>query len=306
MTPPGGVFVAGVSGLFGLNFALTAKERAPVAGVFSTHPLLLPGIAAAAADLTNAPDVRDRIRRLAPALVVNAAGLTNVEQCETDPALARALNVDVAVTLARAAGDAGARFVHISTDHLTDGSGQMRRESDPVTSLNVYARTKWEAEQRVLEAYPSALVVRTNFFGWGPPYRPSFSDWILEALRHERPLAMFDDVYFTPILINDLAGAILNASDAGLSGVFNIAGADRLSKYEFGCRVARVFGFDPAEIARVSVAAHPFRARRPSDMSLDSSRVERALGAPMPSVNDGLERLRRLEAEGWPTTRRDR
>ena len=298
------VFVAGISGLLGLNFALAVRGRMRVAGAYSTHPVDIAGLDARRFDLTDSPALEEWLRGLGPSLVVNAAGLTNVEACETDPALARRLNVELAARLAGVAHRIGARMIHVSTDHLSDGLQPLRREEDPVHPLNVYAQTKRDAERAVLDACPSALVVRTNFYGWGPAYRPSFSDWILQALREGRPLTMFDDVYVTPILVNDLADVLLEAVAADLSGLYNIAGGERLSKYDFACRLAAEFREDASRIRAIPVGGFPFRARRPSDMSLSCARIEQALGRRMPRAAEGLVRLRQLETAGWPTASR--
>jgi dTDP-4-dehydrorhamnose reductase len=145
-------------------------------------------------------------------------------------------------------------------------------------------------------------VVRTNFFGWGVPHRPSFSDWIVSALRRGETLRMFSDVYFTPMLVNDLSAVLLECIDRRLSGLWNIAGADRLSKYDFARHLALEFGLPSSRIEEISVRDLRLAARRPNDMSLSCARIEAVLGRSMPRSSEGLARLRRLEQDGWPAT----
>ena len=134
-------------------------------------------------------------------IVVHAAGMTSVEECEAKPDLARHINVDLAGNVAKACAKLGLPLIHISTDHLFSGEMPFLAETSPVTPVNVYGRTKAEAELQVLEAHPLALVIRTNFYGWGTSYRRSFSDVIIETLRSGRELNLFKDVFYTPILV---------------------------------------------------------------------------------------------------------
>jgi dTDP-4-dehydrorhamnose reductase len=294
------VFITGVSGLLGLNVAWQLRDRFEIHGCYNSHPLLAPGIRAVRCDLAQSDAVGALLMSVRPGVIINAAGLTSVDRCESDPDLARRLNVEAATLLARIATTIGSRLIHVSTDHLFDGVAARRSESDVVSPLNVYARTKWQAELRVLEACPTALVVRTNFFGWGTSRRESFSDWVLNGLEQARRLPMFDDVFFTPILVNDLIDRFVSLFDRGASGVLHVGGADRLSKFQFGVRLARTFGYPETGIVPVPIDAMKLGAPRPRDMSLDSRQAELLLGSPMPTLDDGFARLQRLSREQWP------
>ncbi|MBI3954325.1 MAG: SDR family oxidoreductase [Chloroflexi bacterium] len=295
------LFITGISGLLGLNIALQARERFQVSGCYHAHPVRLDGVQSLGMDLATPGQWEAALRETQPDVVIHTAGLTSVEGCEADPVLAQRLNVGVAQDVATVAREVGVRLVHISTDHLFDGTRPWRTEADRPAPLNVYARTKWEAEQAVLEACPDALIIRTNFFGWGTPVRPSFSDWVLRGLEEGRELHMFLDVFFTPILINSLGELLLELVERGTAGVFHVAGGERLSKYEFGLKLAETFGYPSGRIRPSSVDEFPFKAQRPKDMSLRTDAVTRLLGRQMPLVSEGLARLRRLGEAGWPT-----
>lgn len=294
------VLITGVSGLLGLNMALIARERAQVTGCYRRHPVRIEGVDAFAADLTQ-PGMLDALfDRVQPEIVVHTVGLTSVDGCEADPALARQLNVDVAADVARRAARPGVRLVHLSSDHVFAGTSAWHEEGEALQPLNVYAQTKADAERAVFAHCPDALVIRTNFFGWGPPQRPSFSDWILAALRRGDELRMFTDVFFTPMLINDLAEVLFELVARGVSGIYHVAGAERLSKFEFARRMAGVFEVRRPRIRQVSVDDAALGAPRPKDMSLRTDKVARELDRHMPAVQEGLQRLQDLEARSWP------
>jgi dTDP-4-dehydrorhamnose reductase len=294
------VFITGISGLLGLNMALQLRDGYDVSGSYFAHPVRSSGIDAILVDSAEPHEMERALARVQPDVVVHTAGLANVDACEADPAKAHALNVEMAQNVARSALSAGARLVHISTDHLFDGTSPLRVESDTPAPMNVYARTKLLAEQVVLETCPDALVVRTNFYGWGFPHRPSFTDWILDSLAKRETLTMFTDVFYTPILINDFVDNLMQliALDAG--GVLHVSGGERLSKHAFALQLAGAFGLPADTITEASIDKHDLRAPRPKDMSLDCSKVEALLQRDMPKVLDGLMRLRHLGSGEWP------
>ena len=293
------LFIAGISGLLGLNLALEARDRFTVSGCYFRSPVVIEGVRTLELDVTRIQTAEEILSEIRPDIIVNTVALTNVDQCESDPGSAHKLNVETAQHLAAVANMLGARFVHISTDQLFDGASAWKTETDSPAPINTYGRTKHLAEGAVLEVCPNALIVRTNFFGWGTSIRTSFSDWILRGLEQQRELTMFSDVFFTPILVNQFIDVTVKLIDTNAKGVFHVAGAERLSKHAFAVQMAEVFGYSKGTILASSVQNFPYKARRPGEMSLSSKKVELCLGTQMPKVAEGLERLQRLGMDGW-------
>jgi len=293
------VLITGGSGLLALSWAQTLRaQHVPVALGLHERTIALAGVTACRLDLDSADAAGRTLDAVAPRLVVHTAGMTNVEGCEADPARAHWVNVMLADHVARACGARGIPLAHISTDHFVPGDRAMADERQPIEPLNAYARTKAEAETRVLEAHPRALVVRTNFYGWGPVYRQSFSERIVRALRRPAPITLFTDVYYTPILAEALVDAVHALSTRQASGVFNVVGDERLSKHEFGLRLAAAFGLDAGLIRAGRLADQPALVPRPLDMSLSNAKACAVLGRPLGSVAAHLARLREQEQLG--------
>ena len=301
------VFVTGASGLLGLNAVLQLKDRHEVSGSYLTHPIRVANVLVHPRDLSKAEEVENIFRAKRPEVVLHTAGLTNVDACEANPAEAERLHVQVTRHVARAAQRVGAKLVHISTDHLSDGTKYIVTEESAPAPVNEYARTKWQAEQVAAKECPDALIIRTNFFGWGTPVKKSFSDWILDGLKSARTLTLFQDVYISPILINDLIDVIEELVQRKESGIFNVASCDRVSKYEFGMELAKVFGLlRPDSFLPVPIGLASLLAPRPLHMSLDTNKVAKALGRKaMPSVDESLQKLKNLGEAGWPEKLRD-
>src|SRR5688572_18502119 len=226
------VLVTGGSGLLALNWACAMRATHDVVLATHTRKVRLHGAVATPLSLED-PDTLERaLKTHAPDIVVHTAGITSVEECERDEAAAHHVYADLSHNVAAAARAAGAALIHISTDHLGNGESAFQKEDAPPDPLNAYARAKLAAERAVAAVYPAALIVRTNFFGWGHALRPSFSDWIYYALREGTRLTMFDDVFMTTIIADGMAHASHRLLDSGASGIYNVAGEERISKYD--------------------------------------------------------------------------
>lgn len=295
------ILITGGSGLLALNWALAVKNTKYVILTLHNQKITLPGVGICSLNLESSDEIIDELRVLKPSLVIHAAGLTSVEMCEERPNLAAHINIDLANNLAKACTNLELPFVHISTDHLFAGDTAYIDENCPIRPLNVYAKTKALAEHMVLKECPKALVIRTNFYGWGTSYRQSFSDFIINTLRAEKKLELFDDVFYTPILVEALAKATHDLIDLKASGIFNIVGGQRLSKFDFGIKLAKAFGLDEALINATQITKKPLMTKRPLDMSLSNKKAVGFLGRDFGTIDDHLARLCRQEENGMAT-----
>jgi len=292
------ILITGGSGLLALNWACAIREKWDV--VLGTHQraVSLAGTTSRPVDLTSAAAFAREVEDVRPDVIVHTAGLTDVDRCEADPARAIEGNASPARCVAEVAALQSVPLVHISTDHLFTGERPLVDEAESPRPMNQYAVSKLRAEEWVIAACPSALVVRTNFFGWGHASRRSFSDWILDSMRAGKSLSLFDDVYFTPILASRVAAECHGLLDRGQSGIFNICGDERISKYQFALRLARAFELGEDGFRKSSIAGAGLKALRPNDMSLDHAKARQALGAAPVSLDDDFRELRRQEDAG--------
>ena len=291
----GPLLITGGTGLLGVNWAVACREHYSVTLTLHERPIQLSGVHTCQVDLTDAAALCTFFAERQIENVIHTAGFTSVEGCERDPEAAHHCNVALAETVARAAADTGVGLIHVSTDHLFDGKADIYFEDSAVSPVNVYGRTKAMAEETVLRAHPGAIVLRTNFYGWGPSYRPSFSDWLLNALRADRPLRLFTDMRYTPTNITPLVEAAMALSAQGASGIFHAVGDEALSKYEFGLRLAESFGLSPKLIEPVRLADQPELVRRPRSMALGTRRLRHFLGQGLGGTAGHLDLLRTQE-----------
>ena len=286
------ILITGASGLLGQYLCShLSRQGNEIAGFWRNHEILAGDISKIHIDLLDFVRVEDEIIRFAPTHVIHCAGLTDVDECERNEELAEKLHVNLSKIVAESAQKVKSRMIHISTDHLWDGTKAMVTEETPLSPVNAYGRTKGKAEEAVLRTAPNSLVIRTNFFGDGLPWRHSFSDWVHKKLLKKELINAFSDVYYTPISLFHLAKMIESLIARSAQGVFHVAGADRVSKYEAAIALARHYGYPAKTITPVLAEAVPLVARRPRDMSLNTSKCSGFLKMPMPDLSSGIKTL---------------
>jgi len=235
------------------------------------------------ADLSRLDALAGLLEGIAPDLVVNAAAITALDECEHDPGMAYEVNARAVAVMADCCASQAVPFVHVSTDHFFTGDGdRLHGETAPVTLVNEYARTKFAAEAFARLA-PGALVLRTNVTGMrGWRGRPTFAEWAFDALLRRTPLRLFEDFYTSTIDTRSFARALFDLVELGASGTFNLASRTVASKRSFVQVLARVLCVtldwdEPASVGELGI-------RRAESLGLDVANAERLLGYALPDT----------------------
>jgi len=298
------ILVTGASGLLGLNLALSAAKVLggghQIFGTVKDHALLPEAFTAISIDLRIPGAVGRLLEQTQPDWVIHCAAMANVDACEADPGQARQLNSDLPTELAAHVARGGARLVHISTDAVFDGQRGGYSEDDTPHPLGVYARTKLDGEQGVAQANPEAIIARVNLFGWSLSGARSLGEFFFSNLSAGKRVLGFTDVYFCPLLANDIAPILIQMLEKRLSGLYHVVSRECVSKYEFGVRIARRFGLDESLITPASVADAGLKAARSPNLTLRTDKLSAVLGAPPPDLSTGIEGFYRLYQQGYP------
>jgi len=294
------ILITGASGLLGLNLSLRMIETHTIVGVdrdkLSGTPFEL-----VKADLLG-PEVCSRlIDEVQPEAVIHTAALANVDACESDPESARLLNTEFPGQLAELCAKRDIRLIHISTDAVFDGTKNgIYTEDDTPNPLGVYAQTKLDGERAVLSVNSDAAVARVNFFGWSLSGTRSLSEFFFNNLSRGQKAEGFTDVWFCTMFVGDLADTLVRMSEKGLVGLYHVVGSEAITKYDFGLRIARQFGFDEGLIRPISVEESSLKARRSRNLRLSVHKVSTELGTPIPAVSTGLEKFYTQYTQGYP------
>ncbi|MGA9164395.1 MAG: dTDP-4-dehydrorhamnose reductase [Thiobacillus sp.] len=241
-----------------------------------------------AMNLADAAVVRQKVREIAPAIIVNPAAYTAVDKAETEVELVRAVNAIAPGILAEEARSLDALLVHYSTDYVFNGSGTTPwREDDACGPLNVYGATKLEGEHAIQASGCRHLIFRTS---WVYGARGSNFLLTMRRLMRERPeLKIVADQIGAPTWCRDLAEAtalvlsqLSNADQTVPWGVYHMTNAGETSWHGFAEAIQALDEFDetcaPAHLLPIPSSDYPTPAQRPLNSRLNNDRLEQAFG----------------------------
>ena len=294
------ILVTGASGLLGLNLSLQMAGKHKIIGVDRQKLAKVP-FELLKADLLDADVVPRFLDEFQPDALIHCAANADVDACELDPDNVQRLNADLPGDLAVACFDRNIRFAHISTDAVFDGTKEgIYTEEDGPNPLGVYAKTKLDGERAVLEANPNAIVARVNFFGWSLNGARSLSEFFVNSLYAGKQVNGFDDVWFCPMFVGDLADTLLGMLEKNLLGLYHVVGSSAITKYEFGRAIARQFGFSEELIKPISVSESGLSAKRSQNLRLSVHKLSTALGQEIPNFSTGLTKFYTQYQQGYP------
>ena len=298
------ILITGASGLLGLNLALEASGaryhgQHTVFGVVNSQALQTKAFTVIPCNLLAPGAVERLLDQTQPDWVIHCAALANLDACEADPALASELNTEVPRRLAQYVSRGGARLVHISTDSVFDGLRGNYTETDAPNPRGVYSRTKLAGELAVAEADPSAIIARVVLYGWSMGGKRSLAEFFFNNLSAGRQVMGFTDVFFCPLLANDLGHMLIAMLEKRLSGLYHVVSSEHLSKYDFGLCIAQRFGLDASLIKPVSVEDADLKAVRSPNLTLCVDKLSKDLGTPPPGIDSGIENFYQLYMYGY-------
>ncbi|MEW4489325.1 sugar nucleotide-binding protein [Thalassoglobus sp. JC818] len=201
---------------------------------------------------------------------------------------------------ASAAKQSNARFAMVSSDAVFSGPWMFHDEESIGECQTLQAMTIRASEQAVLEHAQDALLIRSNVFGWSAdPNETCWVENLIQTVRTHRVVEQDATRHATPILATDFAAIIERACAENLSGVFHIAGAERVSPLKFAQRLADQFGLPWLSVRKETTLMAPPREFAAGETSLQTKRIRKALCVAMPLLSEGLIRLREQQENGY-------
>jgi dTDP-4-dehydrorhamnose reductase len=269
------LLIAGATGALGQAFARACQWRG-LDYVLTDR---------SAMDLCDEASITAALDRERPWAVINATGFARVDDAEADPEACHAVNAQGAVRLAAACGARGLPVVAFSSALVFDGRQTAPYEEEAAKApLNVYGRSKAEAEDGILALDAAALIVRSAaFFSAQDP--DNFAAALVRACREERPFAAADNVFVSPTHTPELVNAALDLLIDGETGVWNLANEGEVSWAEFAAMLCKRLDLNRRNLRSVSAAEMPWTAPRPERSALTSRRgahlstIDRAVDA---------------------------
>jgi len=228
-------------------------------------------------DITDAQAVTENVHRHSPDVIINAAAYTAVDRAESEPDLARRINVDGARNLAAAARSSGARLIHVSTDFVFDGAASVPYKPDAATNpLSVYGSTKRDGERAVLAELPERSVILRTAWVYAAD-GTNFVRTMLRVMKANGSVRVVADQVGTPTAARSLSEVLWQIVEKPeVSGIHHWTDAGVASWYDFAVAIAEEgaqLGLVGGDVTVTPIATHeyPTPARRPSYSVLDKT-----------------------------------
>jgi dTDP-4-dehydrorhamnose reductase len=281
------VLVIGANGQLGWELCRRGKKKG-----FEIIPLDLPQF-----DITDPTSVKKAVRDTNIRLVINAAAYTAVDQAESEPEVAFAVNRDGPAHLASSCAEFGIPLISVSTDYVFDGNKKgPYMETDPVSPLGVYGNSKAAGEEEIRERLSEHIILRTSWL-YGV-HGHNFVKTMLRLGREKESLTVVADQYGCPTYAADLAEAILVIAariDEGCDiawGTYHYSGMGGTCWHGFAEKIFELARqYDTLAVRSVKpifTSEYPTPAKRPANSVLDCSLLTKTFGISPPLWHESL------------------
>ena len=286
------LLITGANGLLGQKLVQLLTQRGVqfLATSQGGSRIQTPGVEYRSLDITSRTAIMEVIEEYSPTAIVNAAAMTQVDQCETDREKCWQLNVMAVAYLIEAASRVNAHLVHLSSDFIFDGISGPYREQDQPNPVNFYGQSKWAAEKLLLESKIRWSIARTILVYGSTPgsARSNIVLWVKHNLESGNPIRVVTDQVRTPTLVDDLAQGCFLILTKSKEGIYHISGEELLTPYDLAILTARHFSLDESLISKTNSEAFKQPAIRPLRTGFIIEKARKELGYQPHSFKEGL------------------
>ena len=275
------ILITGASGMLGSNLCISMNNKNfYITGSYFSNTPLKKDINFVSMDIRNGSICQEVIKKIHPDIVIHCAALTNMDLCEKNQKLAYEVNTIGTKNILESINK-DCHFIFISTDNVYNNGIRFNKENSKNNITNIYGNSKLKAEELIQMSKIKNTILRTNFFGWHQGgLNAGLLHFIYDNLRQNKKINLFHDVYFTPISIPLLIKGLVKIINNEIIGIYNYGGNERISKHKFGIAVADVFQLDKKLINNISINEFNFLAKRPKEMSMDSTKISNHVNVP--------------------------
>ena len=288
------LLITGGSGLLGSRLGeLAIRKNYKVFSIYSQHKPLQ-GIPLQI-DISDEAAVEKIFEKVKPEAVVHAAALTDVDKCELEKKRAWEVNVEGTKSIVKSSKKREAFLVYISTDYIFNGEKGMYKEEDEPDPINYYGLTKLKGEEYVKILPNHFCIARTSVLYGSIPAtgKVNFALWLLEKLKNKERIKIAVDQWNSPTLNTNLASMILEIIERKITGVYHLAGATRINRYDFSKLIAQTFSLDTDLIIPSLSREFQWIAKRPKDSSLNIKKAKQTLKNKPLKIEQALEKMKK-------------
>ncbi len=270
------LLVTGASGFLGWHLCQFPQNNWEITGTYRKNKSgIFPGIKAISLDLLDAKQVVKSITEIRPDAIVHLAANSSTGFCEKHPEETRKINVVATETVARICEKEDIQLVFTSSEQVYDGRKPVYTDADMPNPVNTYGVHKAAAERVVKQYVPESCIVRLAvLFGQhGPGTYCFMTDWLDKWKKGESVTAFYDEVR-SFLSGRSAAEGLFLLLDQHAKGVYNLGGAEALSRYAFAKKLAAAFGVENAAIVSKSRLDIAGGDKRPASLVMDNAGVK--------------------------------
>ena len=278
--------LTGASGQLGRAFVRKSEGEYNVLGIgrnISNHRTFEQG------NITDRKFITNTIENYSPDVIVHFAAMTGVDECEKNPILAKEVNTTPVEWILN---EFTGYFIFISTDYLFDGKDGPYSEDAETNPINVYGKSKLDAENIIRLKSKKGLILRTNvLFDYTDWTSASFVNWVVKSLRNRKPISVVMDQFNNPIWTEHLAEIIILLMKKESTGLYHTGSVEYLNRYDFVKMIAKEFQLNEKLISSITSKELNQKAIRPLKGGLITQKLVDDHGINPPSLAEALSTL---------------
>jgi len=242
-------------------------------------------------DIANALETYSVMNLEKPDVVVHAAAVTQVDDCELRPQHCERINVQGTSQVLTDAETFSSHFIYISTDFVFDGEKGNYSEEEDTKPISIYGFTKLQAESMVQTSEIPFAIVRTCLVYGNllQGTRSNIVSWVKENLEQGKTIKVVSDQERTPTYVGDLAKGIALIIEKKATGIYHISGKDWLTPYDIAIKTAQKYQLDASKIVKVDASTFKQPGRRPLKTGFVIEKARTELGYEPITFDEGLD-----------------
>ena len=249
-------------------------------------------------DFKNNKDLIQVFKKVKPKIVIHTAAITDVDKCEMNKKLSEKVNFQLTKKISNICKKEKIKLIFISSDQVFSQK-KKNTENFRKSPINFYSLHKSMSEDFIKKNLNDYLIIRTNFFGVAPNSKKSFLNFVKYNLEKGKKIQLIDNLIHNPISVHLLIKYLTILIKQNYKGVFHISSNEKITKFELGIQICKVFNLNEKFIEKTDLSSFNFKAKRPKYMFLNNDKIKKTIKKNIPSIQKQLRDISNKFKKGY-------